>query len=307
MTVLTALLGIRVAVALAEEPVPPAAPPAVDPQPAGAAEIPWRKQPIDPRFESDYTAFTVPRRHFRAGLVNLDYGLLDNLSVGLAPVYLLAGVANVHGKVTAIQTRYVDASFEANWMGYDASRLVPDFQGDRLFVSAWPLTGMVSITPHRRFGFHLGAQWLTVGAEGVYGLEDLGLILGEAVGVDLSDELVAALEEQGEVFGDARATLTQVRLGTDFRFNRRDSVILLLRSYTSVKGRVDLGYTGEEISGGAMVGFDVPLQDAVKGVCTLSYQATWEHFRVRAGIPIGSSGTNPLWWLTQGTEIYWLF
>ena len=40
---------------------------------------------------------------------------------------------------------------------------------------------------------------------------------------------------------------------------------------------------------------------------SLSYQLTWPHFRVRAGIPVGGKDTHALLWLPQAFELYWVF
>lgn len=289
-----------VSLALAQDPPPQAAPPPVE------SRIGWKDLPINPRYETDFTAYTVPHKRVRLGLVNMDYGLLDNLSIGTAPALFLLGVGNAHGKVDAIQEEALDVALDATWLGYDATRLAENPTNDTLFISALPITATASWILHRQVSLHFGAQWINVNAYGSFGLEDMGTILADAIGVDMGDELYSALSGAGDLYGGAEVTLTQARLGMDYRVNRRDSFILLLRSYTTLNGRVDLGYTQEQVAAGASVKFSLPVEDAIKGLATLSYQGTFKYFRWRVGIPLNPKGTLPTQWFTQGCEIYLL-
>ena len=285
----------------AQEPAPPAA----VPEPS-ASDVPWRRQPVEPRYETDFTAWTVPRRHVRLGPVYVQYGLLDNLHAGTSLPLDVLGIPNLHGKVTAIHTPRFDASFQAEGLWWRASA---DDGSDEITLTAWPLTATASWIPWDRLGVHAGVRWDTVDVAGTFGLDTLSDGLEEALQVDLGEEIMAWAEESGAVYGGARVTVTQARAALDWQINRRDSLILQFHKYTLLHARVDAGAENEAGDRATGVAFRArePLGSYVGATTTLSWQFTWPRFRVRLGFPIPSDETSlPLAWIPQAFELYWL-
>ena len=292
--VLLALGAVR-----AEE---PSSPGAVE----GTPEIPWRRQPVEPRYETDFSAWTVPRRRVRLGPLYLQYGLLDNLHVGTSLPLDVLGIPNVHGKVTAIRTQRFDAAFEAEGLWWKAPG---DAGSDAITLTAWPLTATASWIPWDRLGVHAGVRWDTVDVTGTFGLESLAEGLEDALQVDLGEQISDWAEESGTVYGGARVTVTQAQAAVDWQFNRRDSLILQVRKYTVLSARVDAG--AETGSGDVATGVAIRAREAlgsyVGATTTLSWQCTWPRFRVRVGVPIPSEQTRlPLAWIPQAFQVYWL-
>ena len=265
----------------------------------------WRQAPIDPAYESSFSAYTVGHKRLRAGLMNIDYGLLDNLHVGTAPMLDLLRIYNLHGKVTAIQTERVDLSVEATGMVWSGS-WGEDLES--LTITAWPLTATGSILITERLSLHLGYRWENVDVTGAFDSEDLVHGLASALGVDLSDELYDALEGQGAFYGGGRVTLGQSRLAVDCRLNRRDSLILQVWRYNNLNARIDAGAAVDEtMEAGAAVHVQQPLEGVFAATSSIAYQMTLPRLRLRVGIPISGPDALPTMYLPQAFELYWLF
>ena len=264
----------------------------------------WRHGPIDPGYESDFSAYTVGHKRLRAGLMNLDYGLLDNLQVGTAPMLDLLAVYNLRGKVTAIQTERIDLAFEAQGLFWNGSW--GDDQED-LSITAYPLMATGSWAISQRFSLHLGYRWDNVELHGNFDSEDLVYALTSALGVDLGDEIYGALEGKGAFYGGGRLTLGQSRLALDCRLNRRDSIIVQVWRYNTLNARIDAGAAfDEQTSAGAAVKIQQPLEGVFASSSSIAYQLTLPRFRVRVGLPISGPDALPTLWLPQAFELYWL-
>jgi hypothetical protein len=265
----------------------------------------WKHAPIDPAYEPGFSAYTIGAKRVRLGLMNLDYGLLDNLQVGTAPVLDAVGVFNLHGKVTAIRTQRIDMSFEATGLFWNGSW---GEDQESISVNAWPLMATGSWMISERFSLHLGYRWDNVDVRGSFDSEDLVRALMSSLGIDLSDEIYDALEDKGDLYGGGRLTLGQSRLAVDCRLNRRDSLILQVWRYNTLNARIDAGATVDEtMEAGAAVHIQQPLDGVFAATTSIAYQMTLPRFRVRVGIPISGADAMPTMWLPQAFELSWLF
>lgn len=266
----------------------------------------WRHAEVDPFYEPSFSAYTVGRHDLRVGLLNLDFGLLDNLQVGTAPALDLLGIYNVRAKVTAIQTRRIHASFEATGLFWNGTW---GEDAEDLSITAWPLMVTGSWMVGRKVSLHAGYRWENLDLRGGFDAEDLASGLASMLGLDLGEELSAALEDQGAFYGGGRMTLGQGRLALDWRLNRRDSLIVQVWRYNTLHARIDAGaeLAGGTTEAGAAVKIEQPLEGVVGAASSLSYQLTWPRFRARVGIPLPGEDAMPLLWLPQAFELYWLF
>ena len=78
----------------------------------------WKDQPIDPRSETDFTAYTLDPRKFRLGVFNLDMGVFDNFQIGITPLLYLILAPNVHAKATVIDQGKFAMSLQAGWLHF---------------------------------------------------------------------------------------------------------------------------------------------------------------------------------------------
>jgi hypothetical protein len=239
----------------------------------------WHSQPIEPRYEYDFTAYTVPRGRLRVGLLNLDYGLMKNVQVGLAPLPFFALVANAHVKVTAIQTPHFDASIAAGVLRYGTSNF---------HVTSTPVDLTGSWLVSKRFSFHGGVGFDHFAVGGQVSIRELGDALGTALGADPTDELEGALEGMGNLYAGASAALYELHLAGDWRFNRRDSLVFQYRHYYLVRGGLEAGYEDKDdhVSVGTVVHLSYPL---ALGTGTVSWQFTWPHWRLRMGLGLSNA------------------
>jgi hypothetical protein len=265
----------------------------------------WRQAPIDPAYEPDFSAYTVGQRRLRVGLMNLDYGLLDNLQLGTAPALDMLKIYNLRGKVTAVQTERIDIGVQAQGLFWNGSW---GEDQESLAVSAWPITATGSWMISERFSLHLGYRWETLDLRGSFDSEDLVRALSTTIGVDLGDEIYDALEDKGTFYGGGRVSLGQSRLAVDWRISRRDSVVFQAWRYNTLNARIDAGgELGEGLEAGAAVAIQRPLEGVLAATSSVAYQMTLPRLRLRVGIPISGPDALPTMWLPQAFELCWLF
>ncbi len=279
------------------------------------ADLQWKDQAIAPKHIPDFTAYTIPEGVWRLGFTGIDYGLLDNFQVGTQVAPYLLGIVNFRAKVTAIQTPKLDVSLDGSL--YMLSLSGEDAEGQVRFI---PLGWRASWLAHEQLGLHLGTAWYIGEASGQFPLTTLTDALIGALGVDMSGQLAALLgENDTEVYGGAQLSLTQLRLAADVRLNRRDTIILASNTYLSLRGRLDAGVEldDENLTAGVATTFVIPFQsedgaslsEAVPTITTLSWQFSWEHLHLRAGIGVLQQDSDPavkLWTFTQAWKLYWL-
>ncbi len=288
---------------------PPAAEGAADPP---ADSLPRHRQPPEPKALVDHTAHTLGRGRVRLGLVTQAWGVLDNVDLQTRSALFLVGVPNLSTKITAIQTRPLDLALRGGGWFVDLSRV--DTAGDlklRLLPVGW--TG--SLTLSDRVSIHLGTTWDILHAEGAFTVEELATGLATTTGTDLDPlvlDVVSEIDGEGELVAAADLVLTRHQLCGELRLNRRDSLILALDAATALRGTLRAGYRVEAAESGgttAEIGtaarLDVPLQDAVSALGSLSWQFSWEHTHLRLGIPLPLGGNT---WLAlpQAISLHWV-
>jgi len=262
----------------------------------------WSKQPIEPKSLPDGTAYTIGTKTYRVGLVKQQVGLLDNLDLGVrVPLYAL-GLVNVHGKVTAIQTKRVDVSLDGEYIGASLDGFgVPDGR-IRVYPVGWTASWMIS----KRFSLHGGTAWTVASAEGSLNAEQLAEGLEALTGADLSEELGGELSG---AYAGANMSLFQTRLQAEYRLNRRDSLVLRSNNWLYLNALVAAGVDtggqqaqqGTEVQAGASARVRLPLTESLQALTTLSWQFSWRRAHLRLGIPVPLSNTFA--WL-QAVDFY---
>ena len=260
----------------------------------------WREQDIEPRLNTDFTAWTPGKSHWRMGVMGIEYGLLTNASIGVpATPVLLLGVANARAKVTAIQTPTFDASLQGSLYQLRTR----DYD---LVVRPVGWTG--SWLPREKFSLHFGHSWYLIGVEGVATPREIGTSLEVITGVDITSDLKALLGSGGGVYAGAELTLLQLRLGAEYHLNRRDSLIVTSNSFRWIRGLMAAGVAldggaGSEVEVGGSLRFSEPLTGVMPAATTISWQFSWERFHLRLGLPWPISN---LMAYPQALELFWL-
>lgn len=280
---------------------------------ATGAEVSRKEQEPDPYHQQDFTAYTVQKGQWRVGLSEVDYGLLDNLSVGTTTYLWLVG-SNVRAKITAVDTKRIDVSVQGSVLRlYDfwTASLTGGREG--ILLRATPIGWRSSILINPKWSVHLGNTWTLGRLEGTVSGQDILALVGTVAGGDLSSSIGDAVGDSVYAGAWGNFALAQSNFAVEWRRNRRDSWILESNNTLWASGLVvgelgsstTSGENGEdetEIAAGAAARFRAPLK-TVPSAASLSRQWSFEKLNLRLGIPLNPQ--NPLSW-TQAIQIYWL-
>ena len=122
---------------------------------------------------------------------------------------------NVDAKVNLFRLGAFDLALDANWLSLPTEEFRMSFLGGGLNTS---------IRIMEPWTLHLGSQYMSFGAQGLPDLDSINPLILQMSGVDADsyrDELAA-----DDVGFDIQTSLVTLKLATDIRFNRRDSLIV---------------------------------------------------------------------------------
>jgi len=270
------------------------------------------KFPQNPYGAIDFTSYTLEWGEARLGLLNIYYGVLPRTQIGTCPLLDGFGVYNVNGKINAIRegrldmavlgsATYVPMGELMNWADQTLGLgLSGDAGGQQLFTSqitVFSLGGMASLRLANPWTLHAGLRWSRVGARGELDFGDLPEVL---IPGETDDEAYLVSSLAGE--------LLTLKLATDIRFNRRDSLVLQLRAPVyarargAISGQIDGLQNLENLELLVSYGDALPLATAYQA--SLSYQLQWKHWQARAGL--GTSAIEGAW-LMQAFDLSYRF
>ncbi len=270
--------------------------------------------PQYPYAQTDFTAYSLEFGEFKIGLASITAGVLPRVQVGTIPSFWLLGIPNVNGKFNALRLGPLDIAVTAN-----GGRLNV---GEGFMVSraeAGVLTSLILSDP---LSVHAGASYGTIKMLGEPDLSQLSFLIDPLQRFNL-DTYYDFLKEQldsNEVSFDLDSRTLSARVAADYRFNRRDS--LILQGSAVVARQVDWGYT--LTSDGVETRYDEPLDPdvlpEVLGIqefftegerpisasynVSASWQWAWRHIDLRLGL--GWSAIQPNW-LLQAVELDYRF
>lgn len=264
-----------------------------------------KTQSVSPKSKTDFTAYTLGHHQWRAGFLNLDYGLLPNASIGTNP---LANIFAVNGRIkaTAISWGRFDFSGQAGIAKLNTRLL----GAENIEANLVPLKGTASWAFGPRLGMHLGGTWMIARLTGDLTGDQLQSVLGGLTNSGSDDDgLASAIGGSTYAGAVANINIAQQNFAMEWRLNRRDSLILQSNNTLYVNGVV-AGTAGvsDEASGveaGAGIGvtFDLDPSQAFGSATSLAWQWSWKRANLRVGVPLTPG--NPLAW-TQCLQLYWL-
>ncbi len=259
--------------------------------------------PANPYGQVDFTAYSLEFGEMKVGIAGVHLGLLPRVQVGSQPILDLIGVYNGNVKVNLVRAGPLDLGLQ----GQLHQIPLGDFHGTFLgggVMGSWILS--------RGWSIHGGAQ---IGSIVLSGLPTQPpALFKNYVDQSLLDEWAEDAKYHG-VDPTVRAQGTVVRVATDIRLNRRDSLVLQGQAFTYGHVQANLGENIPEsaanlidlvvpgLSGGAI---DTKKKFNVSEayVVTLSYQLTWRKLDIRLG---GGQSPSTIAWLLQANDLSYRF
>lgn len=231
------------------------------------------KLPQDPYGQTDFTAYALEWGEVKLGVTGITVGVLPRVQLGTNPVLYALKLPNAALKWNFVRAGPVD--FAALGAAYVLP--TPGFTGS--FIEAGLMTSVQILPP---WSFHLSGIYDHIGADGLPDFSQIPDILQT-----VSDATAELEANDTAIHLDANAFT--VRAATDYRFNRRDS--LLLRGQAIVWSGLTAHATSELP---AIAGLDSILgQDKDSGtlvesikrsyIVSISYQLTFKHVDLRGG------------------------
>ncbi len=256
--------------------------------------------PQNPYAHTDFTAYTLERGETRIGLATITYGLTPRLQLGTVPLLDLVGVLNLTAKANIIRQGRMDYALVGNVYHAPIAKILNRLDTGSLLglpgkkqsapkfsasMSWLEVGGRASLRLADKWSAHAGVNLARVTAQGEFSL-------GKLPNVEIPGF--------GEIRGDIKVAprlvgeLVQVRLATDYRFNRRDSLILQFSApaYFAVRGLFSppAGSVPKEFENlYVAVGYDQFIPFGSFYTASVAWQFSWKHVDLRLGLPLGNS------------------
>lgn len=259
------------------------------PLPAYDLALSHGRQAQDPYGSVDFSAYTLEQGEVRLGLNGAAVGLTPRLQLGTTPSLDAIGVANVYAKADAVRSGKMDIAFAGTAVNtssadLDALYLRATMVASRQLVGGWSLHEEISYAWLRG----AGVPDATPFAPALSGLASWTPTAGTS----------------GESFVGTGKYLG-ARLATDYRFNRRDSVVLQAQSLIWGQSDMPVNIPASASAGGPTAGQVNGLAAPTDAyTVSLGYQARLRNVDVRVGI--GTSSV-PGAWLLQTVDVGYRF
>ncbi|MEE2750124.1 MAG: hypothetical protein VX519_01735 [Myxococcota bacterium] len=257
-----------------------------------------------PRAQTDFTAYALEFGEVRVGLANITFGAAPRVQVATAPLMWALDVQNAQLKANPIRFGGLDVAIEGSFYGIPLEDFEASYRG---------LGGTVSLQVMERLSAHGGFSWASLafgGApDGLMPLAENSLLISQ--NEDLEDfvrqiqesDTVSGVLEDGEINITAEALI--LRFATDYRFNRRDSLVLQVQAmiWGNAKGNVELPpILGLEDALSVKREETVSASDAY--TASLSWHSAWKRWEFRIGAGVAS---QPGAWLFQAMDVSYRF
>ena len=253
--------------------------------------------PQTPYAHTDFTAYTLEWGELHVGLMGTQAGLLPGVQIGTSTLLNIAGIPNGQLKLRALRTGPLDVA-----------GVVTHYRNDGGLTARITNAGlMTSLRLTQPWSLHLSGSYLTGSISGLPEPGDnITSSVLSATGWDLQSVRDDLLEQ--DIYLDLDAELAVVKVATDIRFNRRDS--LILQGQAAVWGRVEADVGELELP--SQLGLDSVLEEPSSGpiplseayTASLSWQWSWKRAYLRVGGGVSSVQGA---WLMQSTEFAWRF
>lgn len=240
-----------------------------------------------PYGQTDFTAYTLEWGELKIGLATMSVGVLPRVQLSTVPLLDALKVYNGTLKWDALRAGPVDVALSGTLYMLPLGGFVGTYTAPG---------GTVSMRLTDPWSLHLGSNFVAIRGQGVPDLTKVPGVLHNLTGaqVDEWDLLAARVQEEGTL--DFAANGATLKVATDYRFNRRDSLVFQFSSILTgtARGNADIPMLG---IGEA---FDAQTSFLESWTATLSYQATFKQLDIRLG---GGMSQYPFLWAVQGNDV----
>ncbi len=266
--------------------------------------------PQNPYAQTDFTAYSLEWGEFKVGLASISAGVLPRIQLTTVPTFWALNIPNGNIKFDALRAGPVDIAVTG-----DLGQLRV---GDGFRVTKADVGALASVIVLDPWSIHAGLSYGTIKMLGEPDLSALSPLIDplNRFGLDTYYSLLQGQLDANEIGFDFASSTLSGRFATDYRFNRRDSVIL--QANAVMWRNVDYGVT---INGERMAEpFNPQLLPELFGlqefftegerpfgasyVVSASWQWAWKHVDLRLGL--GWSAIQPQW-LLQAVELDYRF
>lgn len=264
------------------------------------------KFPQNPYAHTDFTAYTLERGEARLGLATISLGITPRVQLTTTPLLDALGVWNIAGKANLIRYGRFDAAITSGIYYVPVTEILNNLGvGDRLNptnkkknsptfesdLSYFEFGVRTSMRLTDQWSAHAGVLYGRINAEGRISLGSLPSVDIPKLGTVGGNQLSIVPKVIGEI--------AQFKLASDFRFNRRDSLILQFSAPMYVAARGILASDAKNLpkefrNFHATIGYDRWLKVSDVYAASIAWQFSWKHTDLRVGLPIFSS-PNPQW------------
>lgn len=278
------------------------------------------KFPQNPYAQTDFTAYTREWGEAKLGLSAFSYGILPRVQVSTAPPLLAFGILNAQAKGNFLRLGPWDAALTGLVCVVPITNLLRTVDRDGVYN-----IGGVEVEDKDIFvdrmtyvSFNLQNSLQIVGGWSIHA--GIGYSRGTARGnLDLYNLPVIALPGLEEFGGQVALVpsvvgeLIDARVATDYRFNRRDSIVFQAAQtvYGSARGSVspNVEELPDELQGVNNLDFLVRFDGLIPWYQTLRMSLAWQFSWARVDLRLGAgySWGVPLTWLMQSVDIAYRF
>lgn len=247
-----------------------------------------------PYAQTDFTAYTLELGETRVGLGSVAVGVMPRVQVGTQAAADVLGALNANVKADLLRLGPIDFAVQGGLVSYRDDEMAARYLRGGLASSA-------RLSSHA--SLHGGVSYASLYAGGTPNLDVLATPFTWVAGWRPTDEAISQAEDRLDFEGTAK--VVTARVAADYRFNRRDSLILQGQSMVWGESNFPVEIPAT-VTGGDPVAPEssgwMSVTDAY--VASLSYQASFRNFDVRVGF---GTSSLPGAWLLQATELAWRF
>ena len=264
--------------------------------------------PQNPYGSTDFTAYSLEFGEWRMGLAGVTVGIAPRVQLGTVPVLDALGVYNATAKANFLRLGPLDLAAGGSYYTIPTND----------FIGSWTAaTGTMSLRIVQPWSLHVSGSYVDLKAKGSPLSGDLSSrILTEAAGDQLSQldgapveaqEQAQAALDQAAAAVDIRGRAVTVKVATDIRLNRRDSIVLQGSAMMWGELESDVGTNLPPI-----LGLDealdqdreetLPIEETY--IASAAWQMQWKRLSLRVGAGVSSV---PGAWLLQTTDLAWHF